>query len=179
MNLISQLYFFSLALALVLVLVNGQTQNKTELAPIVTPLSLLDRLRNSIRQTSSVPSTTELKSNKISERVTVEDEDDDDKDDGDNDDADNDDGDDDDDDDDVIPVKSNKSTALAPSSARFIGLKTFLFTIKALILGSLIGLTIKDALIRGLLWALTLYVKHLLFPNILGPLLGTGLLGFG
>lgn len=73
----------------------------------------------------------------------------------------------------------NNRTFLMPqrSQARFLGLG--LLTMKAIILGPLIGLTIKAALIRGLFWAVGAYLLHLFFPSLLSALgLGTGLVGF-
>lgn len=72
----------------------------------------------------------------------------------------------------IIPASSR-----AASRPRFLGLG--LLTIKALVLGPLIGLTIKAALIRGLMWAIGAYLLHLFFPSLLSALgLGTGLVGF-
>lgn len=52
-------------------------------------------------------------------------------------------------------------------------------TLKALILGPLIGITLGKAMLRGLLWAIAAYALHLFFPGLLGVLgLGTGLVGF-
>lgn len=75
----------------------------------------------------------------------------------------------------------NNRTFIVPlqqrNQARFLGLG--LLTIKALVLGPLIGLTIKAALIRGLMWAIGAYLLHLFFPALLSALgLGTGLVGF-
>lgn len=54
-----------------------------------------------------------------------------------------------------------------------------MIAIKALLLGPLIGLTIKAALVRGLVWALVAYGLHLFFPALLSSLgLGSGLVGF-
>lgn len=54
-----------------------------------------------------------------------------------------------------------------------------MLALKAIILGPLIGLTLKAALFRGLLWALIAYGLHLFFPALLSTLgLGTGLVGF-
>lgn len=71
-------------------------------------------------------------------------------------------------------VNSDRSSVqVHPSKARE------LFTLKALILGPLIGLTLGKALLRGLLWAIVAYAMHLFFPGILSVLgLGTGLVGF-
>lgn len=54
-----------------------------------------------------------------------------------------------------------------------------LLALKAILLGPIIGLTIKAALIRGLIWAVLAYGLHLFFPALLGTFgLGTGLVGF-
>jgi hypothetical protein len=54
-----------------------------------------------------------------------------------------------------------------------------MLALKAILLGPLIGLTIKAALIRGLIWAVLAYGLHLVFPALLSSLgLGTGLVGF-
>lgn len=61
------------------------------------------------------------------------------------------------------------------SQSRVLGL----LAVKALLLGPLIGLTIKAALIRGIIWAVLAYGLHLFFPALLNSLgLGTGLVGF-
>lgn len=54
-----------------------------------------------------------------------------------------------------------------------------MLAIKAILLGPLIGLTLKAALVRGIIWALLAYGMHLFFPAVLSSLgLGTGLVGF-
>lgn len=54
-----------------------------------------------------------------------------------------------------------------------------LLALKVILLGPLIGLTIKAALVRGLIWALLAYGLHLFFPALLSSLgLGSGLVGF-
>lgn len=75
-----------------------------------------------------------------------------------------------------VILKTNPNTALQRNSQRDLGL---LFILKAIILGPLIGLTIKAALIRGILYAFGAYALHLFFPALLNTLgLGTGLVGF-
>lgn len=74
-----------------------------------------------------------------------------------------------------IKVENNRTVLVGQNKARDLGL----LTIKAIILGPLIGLTLKAALIRGLFWAVTAYATHLFFPSLLSSLgLGTGLVGF-
>lgn len=74
-----------------------------------------------------------------------------------------------------IKLENNRTILVSQNKARDLGL----LTIKAIILGPLIGLTIKAALIRGLLWAVGAYLLHLFFPALLTSLgLGTGLVGF-
>lgn len=74
-----------------------------------------------------------------------------------------------------LKVDENRTTLVIQNKARDLGL----LTLKAIILGPLIGLTIKAALIRGLLWAIGAYLLHLFFPTLLSTLgLGTGLVGF-
>lgn len=74
-----------------------------------------------------------------------------------------------------IKLENNRTILLSQNKARDLGL----LTIKAILLGPLIGLTIKAALIRGLLWAIGAYFLHLFFPGVLSALgLGTGLVGF-
>lgn len=72
-------------------------------------------------------------------------------------------------------IEGNRTVIVLQNKARDLGL----LTIKAILLGPLIGLTLKAALIRGLLWAVGAYFMHLFFPSLLGTLgLGTGLVGF-
>lgn len=74
-----------------------------------------------------------------------------------------------------MKLDNNRTILVAQNKARDLGL----LTIKAILLGPLIGLTIKAALIRGLFWAVGAYFLHLFFPGLLGALgLGTGLVGF-
>lgn len=116
-------------------------------------------------------------------------------------DGDEEDPDDDDDDDDEESGEPSKSTAVQKSSGRLVSDvfgnqlrlldgRTYLVSqntrrdlgliaFKAIVLGPLIGLTIKAALLRGLIWALGAYVVHLFFPSLLAALgLGSGLVGF-
>lgn len=77
-----------------------------------------------------------------------------------------------------IKLEKDRTILLPQSKARDFGLG-LLLTLKLLFLGPLIGLTIKGALIRGLLWAIGAYLLHLFFPALLSALgLGTGLVGF-
>lgn len=74
-----------------------------------------------------------------------------------------------------MKLENNRTILVAQNKARDLGL----LTLKAILLGPLIGLTIKAALIRGLFWAVGAYLLHLFFPGVLGALgLGTGLVGF-
>lgn len=74
-----------------------------------------------------------------------------------------------------LKFENNKTVIVLQNKARDLGL----LTLKAIILGPLIGLTLKAALIRGLLWAVGAYFMHLFFPSLLSTLgLGTGLVGF-
>lgn len=74
-----------------------------------------------------------------------------------------------------IKLENNRTLMVSQNKARDLGL----LTIKALVLGPLIGLTIKAALIRGVLYAVAAYALHLFFPTLLTSLgLGTGLVGF-
>jgi len=75
----------------------------------------------------------------------------------------------------VKPGQELQRRALPASRPRTLGLLAF----KAMLLGPLIGLTIKAAIIRGLIWALLAYGLHLFFPSLLSSLgLGSGLVGF-
>lgn len=72
-------------------------------------------------------------------------------------------------------IRLDHNRTILVSQKRDLGL----LAIKAILLGPLIGLTIKAALIRGLLWAVGAYFLHLFFPSLLSTLgLGTGLVGF-
>lgn len=74
-----------------------------------------------------------------------------------------------------MKLDNNRTILVAQNKARDLGL----LTLKAILLGPLIGLTIKAAIIRGLLWAVGAYLLHLFFPGLLAALgLGTGLVGF-
>ena len=74
-----------------------------------------------------------------------------------------------------IKLENNRTILVSQNKARDLGL----LAVKAIILGPLIGLTLKAALIRGLFWAVGAYLLHLFFPALLSTLgLGTGLVGF-
>lgn len=74
-----------------------------------------------------------------------------------------------------IRVGNDRTTVVGKNKARTLEL----LALKAIILGPLIGLTIKAALIRGIIYALGAYALHLFAPALLGSLgLGTGLVGF-
>lgn len=74
-----------------------------------------------------------------------------------------------------LKLEGNRTLIVGQSKKRDLGL----LTLKALLLGPLIGITIKHALIRGLIWSVGAYLIHLIFPSLLTSLgLGTGLVGF-
>lgn len=74
----------------------------------------------------------------------------------------------------LVKVEKNR-VAVVGSSARDLGM----FALKAMLLGPLIGVTLKGALIRGLIWAMITYGLHLVWPALLLKLgLGSGLVGF-
>lgn len=79
-----------------------------------------------------------------------------------------------------VGLRSPSGTALSKHAANKNNRRDLgLLAIKALLLGPLIGITIKAALIRGLIWALLAYGLHLFFPALLSTLgLGSGLVGF-
>lgn len=75
---------------------------------------------------------------------------------------------------DIVKLNADRTSIVSKPTAR-VGL----LTLKALILGPLIGITIKGAIIRGLVWAIGAYFVHLFFPALLSSLgLGSGLVGF-
>lgn len=74
---------------------------------------------------------------------------------------------------DLVTLDHNRTIVGHKSQARFGPL-----TITALILGPIVGITLKHALIRGLIWAVGAWLLHLFFPSLLSSLgLGTGLVG--
>lgn len=74
-----------------------------------------------------------------------------------------------------LKLENNRTILVSQNKRRDLGLLAF----KAILLGPLIGLTLKAALLRGLLWALATYGIHLFAPGVLSALgLGTGLVGF-
>ena len=82
----------------------------------------------------------------------------------------------------LAPIRTRRALIL-PSSARGVAKSSArtldLLFIKALLLGPIIGLTLKAAFVRGLVWAVLAYGAHLFFPSLLSGLgLGSGLVGF-
>lgn len=78
-----------------------------------------------------------------------------------------------------LKLENNQTIILSSASSARQARSLGLIMLKAILLGPLIGLTIKAALIRGLMWALIAYALHLFFPALLSSLgLGTGLVGF-
>lgn len=75
----------------------------------------------------------------------------------------------------IRPTRALSTRSKLQSQRRDLGL----LALKAILLGPLIGLTIKAAFIRGLIWAVLAYGVHLFFPSLLSALgLGSGLVGF-